>query len=251
VRKSQRVPAIGLGGASNACASDSPISDRWSCCTVDGGETATEVTSARTRTPWSRAARTTLATAPESVASTSGDSSTAAISPGPARTSATWGWSLQRSEHVGEGALKLAGTRDQALSLQHVEVGERRGTARRMPRVGRAKPEHGAAVVPERSGDLTRGNHPAHGQVPAGDALGEGDEIGVYPWTALDAEPCPQPSEPADHLVGDKQHAVLGAQGLPLQREVDEVAVRTGGEPDAVLVPEQDVEGGRRLAQQV
>jgi hypothetical protein len=26
---------------------------------------------------------------------------------------------------------------------------------------------------------------------------------------------------------------------------------RTGGEPDGVLVPEQDVEGGRRLAQQV
>jgi hypothetical protein len=42
-----------------------------------------------------------------------------------------------------------------------------------------------------------------------------------------------------------------GAREGVLQREVDEVAVRTGGEPDGVLVPEQDVEGGRRLAQQV
>lgn len=31
------------------------------------------------------------------------------------------GMVLQRSEHVGEGALKLAGTRDQALTLQDVE----------------------------------------------------------------------------------------------------------------------------------
>ena len=36
-----------------------------------------------------------------------------------------------------------------------------------------------------------------------------------------------------------------------VEREPDEVAVQAGGEPHGVLVPVQDVEGGRRLAQQV
>src|SRR5919109_3365140 len=117
---------------------------------------------------------------------------------------------LQRPKSVGKVTLELAGTRYQPLSLEHVDVGESRGTTHRVARVRRTMPERGALVLPKRSGDLARDDPPADREVAARNSLGERDQVGAYPRPALDAEPLAQPSESADHLVGHEEHAVLG-----------------------------------------
>ena len=48
-----------------------------------------------------------------------------------------------------------------------------------------------------------------------------------------------------------ERRELAGAGERVVEREPDEVAVQAGGQADRVLVPEQDVERGRRLAQQV
>ena len=55
-------------------------------------------------------------------------------------------------------------------------------------------------------------DHAAERQVPAGDALGEGDHVGDD-LPALDAEVVPEAAEAGDDLVGDQQHLVLVADG--------------------------------------
>ena len=80
----------------------------------------------------------------------------------------------------------------------------------------------------------------AVGVLPRDDVVGEaGDDVDV------DRRHGPRSTgEPSTVIAPGSDHRVV-------QREADEVAVQAGREPDGVLVPVEDVEGGRLLAEQV
>ena len=109
-----------------------------------------------------------------------------------------------------EARLELARPEDEVVRREQVEVRERRGTARRVPRIGRAVRKREAGRLPERLGDAGRRDDAAERQVPARDALGEHDQIGFQP-EPLDAEPRAEATESADHAVGNRQHPVTAA----------------------------------------
>ncbi len=77
-------------------------------------------------------------------------------------------------------------------------------------------------VGPERFGDPGRGDHGAHRQVAAGDALRARHDVGLEPEPVDEANQSPQRPKPGDHLVGDEQHAGVAAD---LARRL-QVAVR-------------------------
>ena len=92
------------------------------------------------------------------------------------------------------------------VTLEHVEVGERDGTAHRVAREGESV--HEAVVgVQEGLDEPVAGNHGSERGVAARDALGHGDDVGLVP-VADRAEVLAEPAEGADHLVRHEEHAV-------------------------------------------
>jgi hypothetical protein len=73
--------------------------------------------------------------------------------------------------------------------------------------VGLAVAERRVGLIPVRGCDVPRDDDAAERLVAAGDALREHDHVRARP-EPLDAEPVPQPAEPADHRVADQQDAV-------------------------------------------
>ena len=117
---------------------------------------------------------------------------------------------LERPQRGVEAALERDSPVDEPVALEQRDVRERRRAAGRVAAVGRAVGERLPPRRPERLRD-TRGDDDAtERQVPAGHALREDDQVGREP-EALDRVPAADPTEPADHRVGDREHAVAGA----------------------------------------
>ncbi len=76
--------------------------------------------------------------------------------------------------------------------------------------------------LPEGLGDPRRGEHRAHRQVAARDALRARDEVGLEVPDGVLANQSPVRPKPGDHLVGDEEHAGLAAD----RADLAEVAVR-------------------------
>ena len=70
----------------------------------------------------------------------------------------------QWREHVGEVALQGAAALDEPVALEHVEVGECRRAAGRVPGVGRAVTEQGPLAAPEGLGDAPDTTTPPSGR---------------------------------------------------------------------------------------
>jgi hypothetical protein len=61
--------------------------------------------------------------------------------------------------------------------------------------------------APEGLGDVTRGDHGTERRVSGGEALRDGDEVGVES-EAVATEPFAEAAEAGDHFVGDEQHPI-------------------------------------------
>src|SRR6266545_2456497 len=139
-----------------------------------------------------------------------------------------------------EAVLVGADVAEQVLALEQLEVGQRHGARHGMAGEGDAVQE-GPLALQEGLHQEVPADHPAHRGVPAGQALGEGDDVGLVA-VAVGAEPVPEPAEGADDLVGDQQHAVAVADlADPL-----EVAGRWR-EAAAGVLHRLDVDRGDRL----
>src|SRR3954451_20692542 len=115
----------------------------------------------------------------------------------------------QRLEHVAEGRLVLAHVLEQALVLEHVEVGHRDGGAHRVPAPRDAVGE-GVRALEERLDDRVGRDDRAHRGVRAREALGRRDDVRLVA-VLLGAEVVAEAAERADDLVGDHQDVVLVA----------------------------------------
>ncbi len=115
------------------------------------------------------------------------------------------------------------------LALHHVEVregGRRRG---RVARVGVAVAPQTGVRPPEGFGHPGRGDHRAHRQVAARDALRAREDVG-FEAPARAREPVADAPESRDDLVGDEQHAGLAADRADLG-QVARRAARTRRRP--------------------
>ena len=123
----------------------------------------------------------------------------------------------QRLEPVAEAGFVGDDVVEHAFAVEHVEVGERDRAAHRMTTEREAVGER-RLVLEERLGEEVAADHRAERRVPAGEALGAGDDVGEV-VVALAAEHGAEATERADHLVGHEQHAVAVAD-LAHAREV-------------------------------
>ena len=95
---------------------------------------------------------------------------------------------------------------EDVLVLEDLQVGQCHSAADRVAGEGDAVQER-LAGTHERFGHLVAHEHRAEGRVAGGETLGAGDHVRLIA-VALAPEHVPDPTEGADHLVGDEQHAV-------------------------------------------
>ncbi len=106
---------------------------------------------------------------------------------------------------------------DQVLALHDVEIGHADGAADRVAGIGEAvhdRPVLRRGVL-QHVPDLVRNHRARDGEVGAGDALGQGHDVGLQ-LVEPGGEPRAGAAEPGDHLVGDEEYVVLGENGLDL-----------------------------------
>ncbi len=84
-------------------------------------------------------------------------------------------------------------------------------------RVRVAVPPYAGALGPERLAHARADDDTAERHVPGGDALREGQEVGLEPEAAA-REPVADATEAADHLVHEEQHVALAADLLHAAR---------------------------------
>ena len=132
----------------------------------------------------------------------------------------------ERLEPRQEAPSHLTGALDEAFSLDDVDVREAHRAAHGMTGVGRRVHELpiGRRLLQRRVHAL-RHQDPAERQVGARDALCERHEV-RFDAPVPHRKPAPGPPEAGDHLVGDQQHVVLGAD-LPHARPVATAAARS------------------------
>ena len=110
----------------------------------------------------------------------------------------------QRGKRRLQLPLQFPGALEDTLPLDDVENGECGHAGAGMARVGVAvTPDH-PGTLEERLGDSRSGDDPSERQVTGGDSLGKGDDVRLEIETRR-GEPVTTPSEPGDHLVGDKE----------------------------------------------
>ena len=114
-------------------------------------------------------------------------------------------------------------------AFEQVEIGQRHRTADRMAGVGQPVAEHGVGMV--RLAQVVhqpgRDDHAAEREIARGDALGEGDDVGLDAEDITRSEDLAEPPERRDDLVGDVENVVVAADlGDALQ-----VAVRRHDDP--------------------
>ena len=174
-----------------------------------------------------------LLSAPAALYGTSGSrvprsrtSSMAQNTPSP-RTSPTDGWRAGdlRQRRPDDVVAEVAGVLDDALLLEDVDAGDRRGAGQRVAGV---REPAGVDALGERVGDRPADDHAAERDVARVDALGEADQVRRHA-PAVDGEPLAAAAEPGHHLVGDHHDAVVVAQladALQVAVRRDEDAVR-------------------------